>query len=340
MNMESPASQKEQWFVVGTLTKNKEIVIRDALTTDNVCCYVPLRYTIKVVKKQKQRMLVPAINGLIFVRGTQDELKDYLQSSKYQLFLRKSTFSRKQDYLTVTDSAMHDFMRVMERAEEEVKFFKPDEIQLREGDKIIVKGGMFDGVEGYVMRIAGKRNKQLVVSIPEVTIAAVTLSPEMIELKERKENDKDNLRSKDVVGDTKRLTELSKRLLFSMPDKYCVEDEYNITKNEMQRIYHRLKPMKGIIAEMEGRIALALYLASKALKEDEDYATERLLAAIKKIKETSILRLFMMLYHAYFTHDSEAGDKLRLIIGSWDGKYSEAQRRFIEEFDKLFPSKY
>ena len=61
---------------------------------------------------------------------------------------------------------------------------------------------------------------------------------------------------------------------------------------------------------------------------------------IKKIKEASILRLFLMLYHAYFTHDSEAGDKLRLIIGSWDGKYSEAQRRFIEEFDKLFPSKY
>lgn len=338
--MESPNTPKSQWFVVGTLTKNREIAIRDHLIASHLECFVPLTYTTKVVKQQKQRMLVPAISGLIFVKGTLDELKDYFLKSKYQLFLRKSTFSRKKDYLTVNDCEMESFIRLMERAQEKVNFYNPADIKLQKGDKIIVRGGIFDGIEGYVMRIAGKRNKQLVVSIPEVTIAAVTLSPEMLELKERNESVCCNVRSKDVEGDTKRLTELSKRLLFYMPETYRIKDERNLIEKEIRDIYLRLKPMQGVISLLEGRIAMALYLASQGLKEDEDYATKRLLAAIKKIKETSILRLFLMLYHAYFTHDSEAGDKLRLVIGSWDGKYSEAQRQFIEEFDKLFPSTY
>lgn len=336
--MDLPTNQKEEWFVVGTLTKNREIAIRDQLTADQHCCYVPLKYITKTVKRQKQCTLVPAISGLIFVKGTLDELKDYFLKSKHQLFLRKSTFSRKQDYLTVKDEAMKSFMRLMERAQEKVNFYNPSDINLQKGDKIIVRGGIFDGVEGYIIRIAGKRNKQLVVSIPEVTIAAVTLTPEMLELKERSEDTCCQVRSKDVEGDSKRLTELSKRLLFYMPDKYRIKDECDLTKQEIRDIYLRLKPMQGVISLLEGRIALALYLASKALKEDEDYATERLLAAIDKIKKTSIQRLFMSLYHAYFTSDSEARKCLQEVIDSWEGDCSAPQRQFKEEFDKLFPS--
>jgi len=335
--MEQTNNQKPKWYVAGTLTKNKEMAIRDHLREDKVCCYVPLKYDVKVVRQRKQRTLVPAISGLLFVRGTLDELKEYFAGSKYQLYLRKSTFSRKKDYLTVKDEEMENFMRLVERATENICYYNPEEVTLKEGDRIVVRGGMFDGVEGYITRIAGKRNKQLVVSIPEVTLAAVTLSPEMIELKGHMEDCRDDVRSKDVVGDTKRLTELSKRLLFSLNDLYCAEDERNLTKNEMRRIYKRLNPMKGIIAELEGRIALALYLAAAGLNLTENQDTERLLSAIERLKDTCLLKLEMKLYYAYISKDEEVQESVREAIVSWGGKYSKTQREIKDTFDKLFP---
>ena len=168
---------------MGCTSQKKELKVRDDIRNYGLEAFVPLKYHIKTIKRQKHRALVPAMPGLMFAKGTLDELQEYIQNhAHFNVYLRKSTFSNKEDYLTVRNKDMEDFIAATEDHEAHITYFRPDEINLQAGDRIRVKGGIYDGKEGIVMRIKGKRNKHLVVQIPGMLVAAIEIEPELVEL--------------------------------------------------------------------------------------------------------------------------------------------------------------
>ena len=280
--------EEQIWFTVGCISPQRELRVRDDARKNGLAAFVPLQYTVKTVRGQKQRALIPAITGMIFVKGTLDELKDYIQKSHYPIYLKKSTFSNKEDFLTVPTHAMEEFIAVTESHEEHVTYFRPEEISLQAGDRIRINGGLYDGREGVIIRIKGKRNKHLVVQIPGILIAAVELSPEIVEtptpttLREKP--------SEDVDKDKKLLLEIAERLLFEIPDKYQQENEYYLLLSELRRTRERLKTFKGFTPTTEAELALPMYLAAVKLGEDVEEAEARLRRAIEKLKDSSKLK--------------------------------------------------
>lgn len=294
--MMSENSEEKIWFSIGCTSLQKELKVRDDARRYGLQAFVPLTYVVKTHRGQKHRALVPAVSRLLFVKGTLEEVKDYIQHAHYIVFIRKSTFSNKEDYLTVPTKAMEDFIAVTENHEEHVTYFRPEEISLQEGDKIRIKGGFYDGREGIIMRIKGKRNKHLVVQIPGVLIAAIELSPEMIEYTgEKRKVKSEELRerpskSKDIDKDKKLLLETAHRLLFDIPDKYQNENEYYLLLSELKRTRERLKTFKGYTPASEAELALPMYLAAVKLEDNVPQAEERLLKAVEKLKDTSKLK--------------------------------------------------
>lgn len=292
----SENSEERIWFSIGCTSLQKELKVRDDVRRYGLEAFVPLTYVVKTHRGQKHRTLVPAVSKLLFVKGTLEEVKDYIQHAHYVVFIRKSTFSNKEDYLTVPTKAMEDFIAVTENHEEHVTYFRPEEISLQEGDKIRIKGGFYDGREGIIMRIKGKRNKHLVVQIPGVLIAAIELSPEMIEYTgEKRKVKSEELRerpskSKDIDKDKKLLLETAHRLLFDIPDKYQNENEYYLLLSELKRTRERLKTFKGYTPASEAELALPMYLAAVKLEDNVPQAEERLLKAVEKLKDTSKLK--------------------------------------------------
>ncbi len=285
--MMSENSEEKIWFSIGCTSLQKELKVRDDARQYGLQAFVPLTYVVKTIRGQKHRALVPAVSKLLFVKGTLEEVKDYIQHAHYVVFIRKSTFSNKEDYLTIPTKAMEDFIAVTENHEEHVTYFRPEEISLQEDDKIRIKGGFYDGREGIIMRIKGKRNKHLVVQIPGVLIAAIELSPEMIEtpptaLRERP--------SKDIDKDKKLLLETAYRLLFDIPDKYQNENEYYLLLSELKRTRERLKTFKGYTPASEAELALPMYLAAVKLNDGIPEAETRLRNAVEKLKDTSKLK--------------------------------------------------
>ena len=280
---------EQEWYSMGCTSGQKELRVRDDARQHGLESFVPLTYQVKTVRGQKQRRLVPAISGLLFIKGTLDEVKDYIQNAHYTVFIRKSTFTNKESYLTVPTKAMEDFIAVTEHHEEHVTYFRPEEIRLQEGDKICIKGGIYDGCEGIIMRIKGKRNKHLVVQIPGTLIAAVELEPEMIQTRPATSEVRERP-SKDVDKDKKLLLETAERLLFQIPDKYQQENEYYLLLTELRRARERLKTFKGYTPATEAELALPLYMAAVILDEDTGPAEERLLKAVDRLKDTSKLK--------------------------------------------------
>ena len=315
--------EEQIWFAVGCTSPQKELRVRDDARQYGLEAFVPLKYEVKTVRGQKQRALVPALAGLMFVKGTEEEVKDYIRNfAHYNVYIRKSNFSNKEDYLTVPTKAMENFIAVTEHREEKITFFRPEEISLQQGDRIRIKGGLYDGREGIIMRIKGKRNRHLVVQIPGVLIAAVELEPEMLELVDGTQNrwssesnlsslkncrvvtEEDKVKaqkaqkepqirekpSKNIDKDKKLLMELTQRLLFEIPDKYQQENEYYLLLSEMRRCRERLKTFKGFTATTEAELALPMYLAAVKLQEGVTEAEMRLKNAIEKLKDTSKLK--------------------------------------------------
>lgn len=287
-----------RWYAIGCTSPKKELKVRDDIRNYGLEAFVPLKYHIKTIKQQKHRALVPAIPGLMFAKGTLDELKEYIEDhASFPVYLRKSTFSNKEDYLTVRTKEMEEFIAVTEDHEANITYFRPEEINLQAGDRIRVKGGIYDGKEGIVMRIKGKRNKHLVVQIPGMLVAAIEMAPELVEMAPKKEEGRCKMDdvisekpSKDVEGDKKLLYEYSYRLLFEINGRYKEDAEYFLLLSEVKRAKARLEKFKGFTATTEAELALPMFMADKVLGISAEDSEARLRKAIAKLKDTSKLK--------------------------------------------------
>lgn len=287
-----------RWYAVGCTSSMKELKVRDDIRNYGLEAFVPLKYEIKTIKHQKHRALVPAIPGLMFAKGTLEELKEYIQDhSHYPVYLRKSTFSNKEDYLTVRTKEMEEFIAVTEDNEAHITYFRPEEINLQAGDRIRVKGGLYDGKEGIVMRIKGKRNKHLVVQIPGMLVAAIEMAPELVEMAPKKEEGRCKMDdvvnekpSKDVEGDKKLLFDYAHRVLFEINGRYKEDAEYYLLMSEIKRAKARLATFKGFTPATEAELALPMFMAAAILGEDVEKSRERLEKAIAKLKDSSKLK--------------------------------------------------
>ena len=277
-----------RWYAVGCTSSMKELKVRDDIRNYGLEAFVPLKYEIKTIKHQKHRALVPAIPGLMFAKGTLEELKEYIQDhSHYPVYLRKSTFSNKEDYLTVRTKEMEEFIAVTEDNEAHITYFRPEEINLQAGDRIRVKGGLYDGKEGIVMRIKGKRNKHLVVQIPGMLVAAIEMAPELVEPQQDAVTEKP---SRDVEGDKKLLFDYAHRVLFEINGRYKEDAEYYLLMSEIKRAKARLATFKGFTPATEAELALPMFMAAAILGEDIEPSKERLNKAITRLKDSSKLK--------------------------------------------------
>jgi hypothetical protein len=319
-----------RWFVLGLLGHSRELKTRDALRKSGQECFVPLRYEVKSVGGRQVRSWVPAVSGLLFVRGDAENVKNLVGDRRWGVYLRKSSFSNGKDCLVVSDRDMRNFIDFTERAGERVKFFTPEEVVVRPGDIIRVSGTAYDGCEAVVMRIKGKRNKHLVVTVPGVICAAVELKPDLVTLV------KPERRSGNVEEDKKLLFRLAHRLLFEFTDRYQDNQEYYLAVSELRRAHERLESFKGYTPSQEGELALAMFLAAVKLDMNVEKMTERLKCAINRLQSTSLLRFRMQMYLAKLTNDEQLTVEISQSIDQWRTAASIRQRVVLEEYEQLF----
>lgn len=358
-------SEKEEneqvWFVLGCVSPRHELKVRDDARKYGLRSFVPLQYEVKRVKGHDQRVLVPALTKYIYVKGTLEEVQDYILNAHFVVYIQRSTFSGHKAFLTVPTKAMEDFIAVTENHEERVTYFNPDEIRLNVGDQIRVKGGLYDGREGVIMRIKGKRNRHLVVQIPGILIAAVEMSPDMIEMIATSGTGTAVASGKNVTAvpvpsvsknvdkDKKMLFDLAHRLLFEIPDKYQNENEYYLLLSELKRTQGRIASFKGYTPATEAELALPLYMAScvtlgsgtavtsgKNVTAVPDPSVARLRKAIEALKASSLLRVKCLLYLAVLSKEPALLEELKDLFAVWrKSPLSAKQRALIEEFSLL-----
>ena len=156
-------STQQRWYVLRA-TYARELKVQDHMREQGLCTFIPMMW--------KEKKLVPAITGLVFVNATRDQLDSYIRSfgdARPVNYYWDRTANRP---LTVPDKAMEDFISIASTMDPDLIYLTEISDKLREGQKVIVKEGPFKGVEGKVVRI--RKSRRIMVEIPGMLAVAST----------------------------------------------------------------------------------------------------------------------------------------------------------------------
>ncbi len=166
-----------RWYAI-RVTYNQEMKVKRALDAKHIENFLPLKYKINTRGERQIKELVPAIHNLIFIRITTDGMKELKQTTL--LPIRYIMDKENNEPLTVPDIQMKNFIAVAGTRNEQLIYLEPQPYNFTKGDRVRVTGGIFEGAEGYFMRIKGDR--RVVVSIKGIAaVATAFIHPSLVE---------------------------------------------------------------------------------------------------------------------------------------------------------------
>ena len=142
------------WFPM-RVTYQREMKVKAELDRLEIENFIPMTYRFTESRKQGdtelRRELVPAINNLIFVHSTKERISELKVSNELLEPLRymiDQTAGEAHTIMTVPDKQMENFMRVASVTDDSVMFLDETTIVGKEGKRVEIMGGPFEGVTG------------------------------------------------------------------------------------------------------------------------------------------------------------------------------------------------
>ena len=169
------------WFPM-RVTYQRERKVKAELDRLEIENFIPMTYRFTELRKQGdtelRRELVPAINNLIFVHSTKERISELKVSNELLEPLRymiDQTAGEAHTIMTVPDKQMENFMRVASVTDDSVMFLDETTIVGKEGKRVEIMGGPFEGVTGVIRRV--KRCKRVVVELEGIACVAIAFVP-------------------------------------------------------------------------------------------------------------------------------------------------------------------
>ena len=170
------------WFAMSAPYR-RELIAREFLDKKGIECFVPMKEAL--VEKPggvKRRQMVPAIHNLIFVHTTKETIKNLKQGVNFLQYCTRP-LNGKNIPITVPEQQMQQFIAITNSKNERITYLRPEEVDIKKGTKVRVHGGVFDGTEGYFVKLLGKRSRRVVMLIEGITAVALTeISTDFIEI--------------------------------------------------------------------------------------------------------------------------------------------------------------
>ena len=166
----------KKWFAI-RVTYNREMKVKRELDSLHIENFLPMKYRIIVRGEKKIKELVPAIHNLIFVYITPEDLKSYKATTA--LPIRYIMNRETREPIVIPEQQMQNFIAVAGNPTEQIVYLDPDVSNFKKGDKVKIIGGVFEGAEGYFMRIKGDR--RVVVCINGIAaVATAFIHPSLV----------------------------------------------------------------------------------------------------------------------------------------------------------------
>lgn len=157
-------TDEDQWYVLRVLF-GRELKLKEKLEEKNIKCFVPLRYIETCVGGRTKRKLISAISCILFIHSNSaviDDLKSEFECTfTFRYLIDKST----NKPMIVRDQEMNNFIAIAGNDEltEYVHYLGEEAKNLKRGEEVIIKSGIFKGIRGRIVRV--KRQRRVMVEL-------------------------------------------------------------------------------------------------------------------------------------------------------------------------------
>lgn len=138
--------------------------------------FLPMTHRKQLVDGRRKLVLVPALDGLIFLHIPKAQLIDI--KSRYHLLLSlrfmmwtPHSETERPHIITIPDKDMENFKRVASVEDDQVMFLANKDFSNKIGRKVVVTEGNFAGVKGTIYRV--KKDRRVVITIENVCSVAI-----------------------------------------------------------------------------------------------------------------------------------------------------------------------
>ena len=159
------------WYAV-RVTYSRELFFKEYLDAEGIENYIPMRYEYVVRKERRLRKLVPAVHNLVFVRSTRERMDEIKNQPGMNIPIRYIMDRETRQPIVIPDSQMRSFIAVSGTYDQAVLYLEPTELNLSQGTRVRITGGIFEGVEGVFVRV--RHDRRVVVNIEGVMAVATT----------------------------------------------------------------------------------------------------------------------------------------------------------------------
>lgn len=187
VSVENALVEKRLWFVLrvsyGRIIKAKHFAEAKGLE-----CYLPMRY-MRITKQGKKRIVEqPLLPSFLFIYAKRSQIDVLLCNSTNNTTAKRALLSFYYDHtsfredapdknppLTVSDSAMDNFIKLTSVKNPHIIPVTSENIKYKLGDEVVVTEGEFTGTRGRVARIAGQQ--RVVVELFDGCLVATAYIP-------------------------------------------------------------------------------------------------------------------------------------------------------------------
>lgn len=153
---------------------------QEMLTQEHLETFMPMRTEFQRTKNwDVHKLTVPAVNGLIFVRSTQEQLTELKMTRREfgPMHYWTNLFSESDDdrVLVIPDKQMENFMRVYSMGNDHVALLEYTDFIAKPGKRVRIIQGDFENTIGTVKRI--KKSQCIVVQLEGFTAMAIAHVP-------------------------------------------------------------------------------------------------------------------------------------------------------------------
>ena len=167
------------WYPL-RVTYSRELLLKEILDAEKIENFIPMHYEYIRKADRKVRKLVPVVHNLIFVRSSLECIERIRQSIALSLAVRYIFNQELRRPITIPDSQMRSFIAVSGNYEEQIVYLDPIATALQKGDRVRVTGGIFEGVEGVIVRVKGDRRVSVCIQ-GVMAVATAYVHPSLIE---------------------------------------------------------------------------------------------------------------------------------------------------------------
>ena len=185
VSVENAPTENKQWFVL-RVSYGRILKAQTHIEGKGIDCYVPLRYK-QITKQGKKRIVTePLLPSFIFVHTSCSQVEALcrnvnasdsraLLSFYYDHTSFRADAPDKNPPLTISDSAMDNFIRLTSIKNPHVIPVTSENIKYKLGDEVVITKGEFMGIHGRVARIAGQQ--RVVVELFDGCLVATAYVP-------------------------------------------------------------------------------------------------------------------------------------------------------------------